>query len=89
MNMLNYTFFGRGLWQKGQVKPDDVDWSIQPDPDLPIDYPLLTWQLDTNSPLWTIGTGGTLAVPVSGWSHWITIFLMAIAAVVLVVRKIF
>ena len=68
---------------------DDVDWSIQSDPDLPRDYPLLTWQLDTNSPLWTIGTGGTMAVPISGWSHWITILLMAIAAVVLVVRKVF
>lgn len=68
---------------------DDVDWSIQSNPDIPRDYPLLTWQLDTNSPLWTIGTGGTTAVPISGWSHWITIFLMAIAAVVLVVRKVF
>ncbi len=63
------------------------DWSIQSNPDLPRDYPLLTWQLDTNSPLWTLGSGDPPAIPLSGWSTWITLLLMSIVAVRVALRK--
>ncbi len=62
-------------------------WSIQEDEDLLRDYPLLTWQLDTNSPLWTLGSGDPPAIPLSGWSTWITLLLMSIVAVRIAVRK--
>ena len=66
---------------------EDEDWSIQSDPDILRDYPLLTWQLDTNSPLWTLGSGDPPAIPLSGWSTWITLLLMSVVAVAVAFRK--
>ncbi len=62
-------------------------WDIRLDASVPPGYPLLTWQLDTNSPPWTFGTGGIPAIPLSGWSTWITLLLMSIVAVRIAVRK--
>ena len=66
---------------------DDVDWSIQPDPDRPRDYPLLTWQLDTNSPLWTMGTGDPVAVPVSGWSVLLSFLLVGFSVAMFTIKS--
>ena len=62
-------------------------WDIRTDDNIPVGYPMLTWELNTNSPPWTFGTGGPPAIPLSGWSTGITLLLMGIFTVRIVLRK--
>ncbi len=62
-------------------------WDIRTDDNIPVGYPMLTWELNTNSPLWTFGTGDPPAIPLSGWSTWVTLLLMSIVAVRIALRK--
>ena len=62
-------------------------WDTTTDDSIPPGYPMLTWELNTNSPPWTFGTGDPPAIPLSGWSIWITLLLMSIFSVSIALRK--
>jgi hypothetical protein len=70
--------------------PAEDGWSILEDPDIPRDYPLLTWHLDSNAKqrgTWTLGSGDPPAIPLPGWSTWITLLLMSFVAIAVALRK--